>query len=150
MVEDRKIHTGRPHRGPGGPGMPAEKAKNFKGTVKKLLAYMGKYKTALIGVMIFAVAGTAFNIIGPKILSRATTELFNGLLEKVAGTGGINFDKPFALAYSGLSDHLLTKYIEDSTELWAGKTESLPIKTVGCTIGTHAGPGAIVLAFFEK
>lgn len=74
----------------------------------------------------------------------------NLLRELVLSSGGINFDKPFALAYSGLSDHLLTKYIEDSTELWAGKTESLPIKTVGCTIGTHAGPGAIVLAFFEK
>lgn len=96
MAEDKNMHAGRPHRGPGGhggPGMPAEKAKNFKGTVKKLLAYMGKYKAALIGVMIFAVAGTAFNIIGPKILSRATTELFNGLVEKIAGTGSINFDK---------------------------------------------------------
>ena len=96
MAEGRNMHAGRPHRGPGGPGgpgMPAEKAKNFKGTVKKLLAYMGKYKAALIGVMLFAVAGTAFNIIGPKILSRATTELFNGLVEKVSGTGGINFDK---------------------------------------------------------
>ena len=96
MAEDKNMHAGRSHRGPGGhggPGMPAEKAKNFKGTVKKLLAYMGKYKAALIGVMIFAVAGTAFNIIGPKILSRATTELFNGLVEKIAGTGSINFDK---------------------------------------------------------
>ena len=87
MVEDRKIHTGRPHRGPGGPGgpgMPAEKAKNFKGTIQKLVAYMGKYKVAIFAVMLFAVAGTAFNIIGPKILSRATTELFNGLVEKIA------------------------------------------------------------------
>lgn len=96
MVEDRKIHTGRPHRGPGGPGgpgMPAEKAKNFKGTIQKLVAYMGKYKVAIFAVMLFAVAGTAFNIIGPKILSRATTELFNGLVEKIAGTGSINFEK---------------------------------------------------------
>lgn len=96
MAEDRKIHTGRPHRGPGGPGgpgMPAEKAKNFKGTIKKLVAYMGKYKVAIFAVMLFAVAGTAFNIIGPKILSRATTELFNGLVEKIAGTGSINFEK---------------------------------------------------------
>lgn len=97
MAEDRKIHTGRPHRGPGGgpggPGMPAEKAKNFKGTIQKLVAYMGKYKVAIFAVMLFAVAGTAFNIIGPKILSRATTELFNGLVEKIAGTGSINFEK---------------------------------------------------------
>ena len=93
MAEGKNMRAGRTHRGPGGPGMPAEKAKNFKGTVKKLLDYMGKYKTALIGVMLFAVAGTAFSIIGPKILSRATTELFNGLVEKIAGTGSINFDK---------------------------------------------------------
>lgn len=95
MAEERNVQTRRPHRGPGGPGgmMPGEKAKNFKGTIKKLLAYMGKYKAAMVGVLIFAVAGTAFNIIGPKILSRATTELFNGLVAKIAGTGSIDFEK---------------------------------------------------------
>ena len=95
MAEDKNIHTNRPHRGPGGPGkmMPGEKAKNFKGTIKRLLEYMGKYKLALIGVVIFAIAGTTFNIIGPKILSRATTELFNGLVAKISGTGAIDFEK---------------------------------------------------------
>ena len=79
--------------GPGGRMMPGEKAKDFKGTTGKLLRYMGAYKYGLIAVMIFAVGGTAFNIIGPKILSKATTELFIGLMAKVSGTGGIDFEK---------------------------------------------------------
>ena len=84
-----------PRRGPmGGPHggmMPGEKAKDFKGTLKKLLAYMGRYKIAIVFVMIFAVGGTAFNIVGPKVLSRATTALFEGLMAKIGGTGGIDF-----------------------------------------------------------
>lgn len=92
-------HTRPQHRmhgpGPGGPRgmMPGEKARDFKGTTGKLLRYMGSYKYGLIAVMIFAVGGTTFNIIGPKILSKATTELFNGLMAKVSGIGGIDFDK---------------------------------------------------------
>ncbi len=74
----------------------------------------------------------------------------NLLRELVTKSGGINFDKPFALAYSGLTDTLLKKYIKDSAELWQGKTDSLPISTVGCIIGTHVGPGAIAIAFFEN
>ena len=74
----------------------------------------------------------------------------NLLRELITNCGGINFDKPFALAYSGLSDRLLQKYIEDSSEIWSSHAETLPISTVGCTIGTHAGPGAIAVAFFEN
>ena len=73
--------------------MNGEKAKDFSGAVKKLLRYMSKYKIRLIGMMIFAIVGTVFNIVGPKILGKATTELFNGLVAKVNGTGGIDFDK---------------------------------------------------------
>ena len=82
-------------RGPmGGHGMqPTEKAKDFKGSMKKLFGYMGRYKIRFILMFIFAVAGTAFNIAGPKILGKATTELFNGLVAKVNGTGGIDFGK---------------------------------------------------------
>lgn len=80
-------------RGPGGGMMPGEKAKDFKGTFKKILAYMGSYKIALVAVLVFAIGGTTFNIIGPKVLSKATTELFNGLVSKVSGIGGIDFDK---------------------------------------------------------
>ena len=86
----------RPQRrahGPGGGMMPGEKAKDFKGTTGKLIKYMGAYKYGLIAVMIFAVGGTAFNIAGPKILSKATTELFGGLMAKVSGAGGIDFEK---------------------------------------------------------
>ena len=84
----------RPSRGPMGRGrMNGEKAKDFSGAVKKLLRYMSKYKIHLIGMMIFAIVGTVFNIVGPKILGKATTELFNGLVAKVNGTGGIDFDK---------------------------------------------------------
>ena len=68
----------------------------------------------------------------------------------ISQCGGINFEMPFCLAYSGLSDAMLKKYITDSAELWQGKTEHLPIATVGCAIGAHAGPGAIAIAFFEN
>ena len=88
--------TGNRHgRGPmgHGPGVPVEKAKDFKGTIGKILSYMGSYKPALIVVMIFAVASTVFNVIGPKILSRATTELFRGLMSKLSGGSGIDFTK---------------------------------------------------------
>lgn len=74
----------------------------------------------------------------------------NLLRELITNCGGINFDKPVALAYSGLSDAMLLKYIEDSEELWKGHAKELPITTVGCTIGTHVGPGAIAVAFFEN
>ena len=77
-----------------GHGMqPTEKAKDFKDSMKKLFGYMGRYKFRFILMFIFAVAGTAFNIAGPKILGKATTELFNGLVAKVNGTGGIDFGK---------------------------------------------------------
>ena len=81
-------------RGPMGRGMmPGEKAKDFRGSVGKLLNYMGRYKVALVFVIIFAICGTAFNIVGPKILSKATTEIFNGLLSKLSGGSGIDFGK---------------------------------------------------------
>ena len=82
-------------RGHGGPGgmMPGEKAKDFKGTSRKILAYIGRYKIAIVLVMICAVAGTVFNIVGPKVLSKATTEIFNGLVSKVSGGAGIDFHK---------------------------------------------------------
>ena len=80
-------------RGPHGGMAPGEKAKDFKGTMKKLMTYIGKYKFAVATVIVFAIGSTIFSIIGPKILSKATTELFNGLVAKIIGTGGIDFDK---------------------------------------------------------
>lgn len=70
-----------------------EKVKDFKGTIKKLIKSMSKYKISLIIVMVFAVASTIFSIIGPKILGNATTELFTGIMGKIKGGEGINFDK---------------------------------------------------------
>lgn len=85
-------HGGMRH-GPMGGGRMAsgEKAKNFKGTIKKLLSYMGRFKLALGLVMICAVGSTVFNIVGPTILGNATTEIFNGLISKVQGGAGIDF-----------------------------------------------------------
>lgn len=85
----------RPMRGPmrGHGMMPGEKAKDFKGSTLRLLSYMGKFKFALIGVLLFAVGSTLFNVVGPKILGQATTELFSGLIAKVQGAGSINFGK---------------------------------------------------------
>ena len=82
--------------GPMGPrtGRTTEKAKDFKGTTKKLIKnYLSKYKIRLIIVFIFAVGSTIFSIIGPKILGNATTEIFNGLVNKISGNGGIDFGK---------------------------------------------------------
>lgn len=74
----------------------------------------------------------------------------NLLNHKVEKAGGIDFSMPLALGYTGLSDAVLKKYIEDSAALWAGHTEGeLPVHTIGATIGTHVGPGAVAVAFFQ-
>ena len=74
-------------------GMSTEIAKDFKGTMKKLMGYLTQYKIGLLLVVIFAIGSTIFNIAGPKILGKATTELFHGLISKVSGGSGIDFDK---------------------------------------------------------
>ena len=74
-------------------GMSTENAKDFKGTMKKLMGYLTQYKIGLLLVVIFAIGSTIFNIAGPKILGKATTELFHGLISKVSGGSGIDFDK---------------------------------------------------------
>lgn len=80
--------------GPGhGPGMRTERAKDFSGSMKKIFRYISRYQYRLAAVVVFAVASTIFNIVGPKILGEATTELFNGLVGKISGSGGIDFGK---------------------------------------------------------
>ena len=76
----------------------------------------------------------------------------NQLRQQIEKTGAIDFDMPVALGYTGLSDALLQKYLADNRELWEAHlgAEALPIHRVGATIGTHAGPGAIVVAYFHK
>jgi ATP-binding cassette subfamily B multidrug efflux pump len=81
-------------RGPMGNRMQqGEKAKDFKTAIKKLIAYIGKYKAAIVVVMLFAVGSTIFNVAGPKILGKATTALSDGLMAKISGTGSIDFTK---------------------------------------------------------
>lgn len=87
----------------------------------------------------------AIEVIGK---ARGSKQGNNLLRELIMKCGGIDFTKPLCLAYSGLSDKMLQKYIVDSSELWKGNIEELPIATVGSVIGTHAGPGAIAIAFF--
>ncbi|MDY5846633.1 MAG: ABC transporter ATP-binding protein [Bariatricus sp.] len=82
-----------PRPGGHGPMKSTEKAKDFKGTMKKLISYMSAYKIGIFFVALFAVGSTIFNIIGPKILGKATTEIFNGLVSKITGGDGINFGK---------------------------------------------------------
>ena len=76
-----------------GPMNPAEKAKDFKGTLKKIIKYLKTYKLSIFFVIIFAIASTVFSIYGPKILGKATTEIFNGIVSKITGTGSIDFSK---------------------------------------------------------
>ena len=94
MSNERNIHSAsRPRRGmrPGREMVPGEKAKDLKGALGKILRYMGKYKIAVVFVMIIAACSTVFSVLGPKVLGKATTGLAEGLMAKVAGTGGIDF-----------------------------------------------------------
>ena len=74
----------------------------------------------------------------------------NLLVQEIDKAGGIDFEKPLLLGYSGLSDALLLKYIEDSRHIWEGNLDEVRYTTVGSVIGTHVGPGAVVVAFYKK
>lgn len=92
--ESNMNSASRPKRPMGGPGRgmaQGEKAKDFKGSIRKMLRYMGKYKIAVVFVIIIAACSTVFSVAGPKVLGKATTALASGLMAKVAGTGGIDF-----------------------------------------------------------
>lgn len=91
MSEERRPKMHGPGHGPGMRG--GEKAKDFGSAMKRLVSYMSRYKFRILIMLIFAVASTVFSIVGPKILGKATTELFNGLVAKIQGTGGIDFTK---------------------------------------------------------
>lgn len=82
--------------------------------------------------------------------ARGSKQGNNLLVEEIEKAGGVNFQKPLLLGYTGLSDILLKKYIEDSRTLWNGAKSELPITVVGSVVGTHAGPGAVAVAFFKK
>ena len=91
MADNNSYKQTPRRRGPGGGMAPAEKAKNFKGSISKLMQYIGRYKIAILAVMSMAAASTVFTVIGPKVLGKATTGLSEGLMKKITGTGGIDF-----------------------------------------------------------
>ncbi|MGM9553352.1 MAG: DegV family protein [Faecousia sp.] len=82
--------------------------------------------------------------------ARGSKQGNNLLIKQIEEAGGVDYDKPVLLGYSGLSDILLQKYITDSAALWEGKLDSLQTTQIGSVIGTHAGPGAIVATFFKR
>ena len=80
--------------------------------------------------------------------ARGSRQANNLLVQEIGKAGGVDFRKPVLLGYTGLSDMLLQKYIQDSAVLWEGHLEKLPYEVVGSVVGTHAGPGAVAVAFF--
>ena len=80
--------------------------------------------------------------------ARGSRQANNLLVQEIEKAGGVDFKKPMLLGYTGLSDALLKKYIQDSAALWEGQVERLPCSVVGSVVGTHAGPGAVAVAFF--
>ena len=80
--------------------------------------------------------------------ARGTKNGYHMLSDMVKQSGGIDRARPYALAYSGLNSGVMTKYLEGSADLWKQQDGSIPYSTVGCTIGTHVGPGAIIVAYF--
>ena len=80
--------------------------------------------------------------------ARGSRQANNLLVQEIEKAGGVDFHKPVRLGYTGLSDALLKKYIQDSSTLWEGRVEELPCSVVGSVVGTHAGPGAVAVAFF--
>lgn len=108
--------------------------------------------TAFVGGMmsikpVISITKGEVKMVGKAMGSKKGNNLLMQLVEKC---GGIDFDLPYALAYSGLSDEYLQKYLNDSEKLWKDKTDNIPVYMIGSTIGTHAGPGAIAVAFFAK
>ncbi len=105
QVSQRKKRGYRPG-GPAGRMIVTEKPRDFKGTVGKLVRFLGRFKFAMLAALVFAIGATVFNVIGPKVLSTATTELFNGIVAKVEGTGGINFDAIWTILLTTLVIYL--------------------------------------------
>lgn len=114
------------------------------GRISKTVAFAG---TLMNIKPVLSVIKGEINMLGKARGSKMGNNL---LVEEINKAGGIDFSKPLLLGYSGISDALLLKYIEDSRHIWEGKTQKLRYTTVGSVIGTHAGPGAVVVAFFKN
>lgn len=114
------------------------------GRVSKSVAFAG---SVLNIKPVLSVTGGEINMLGKARGSKMGNNL---LVEEIKKAGGIDFNKPVLLGYSGISDALLLKYIEDSRHIWEGNLDEVRYTTVGSVIGTHAGPGAVVVAFFKS
>ena len=108
MSSPHSAAPSRPPHGPHGPRFSKEKAKDFKGTMRRVFGLLSPHKLALLVIFVFAIGGTAFNIVGPKVLSTATTEVFEGAMAAVQGTGGIDFDAVARILLATLSLYLLS------------------------------------------
>ncbi len=86
----------------------------------------------------------------PEYKARGSKMGNNLLVQEIEKAGGVDFSRPVLLGYSGLSDALLQKYITDSKPLWDQGLTEVRFTTIGSVIGTHAGPGAVAVAFFKK
>ena len=96
---------------------------------------------------VIAIVDGAVQLIGKARGSKQGNNLLN---ERIASSRGVDFSLPLTLGFSGICDALLQKYITDSRSLWESHIDQLPVLSIGATIGTHAGPGAIGVAFFEQ
>ena len=114
------------------------------GRISKTAAFAG---TLLNLKPVLSIIDGNINILGK---ARGSKQGNNLLAQEIEKAGGVDFSKPLLLGYTGLSDALLLKYIEDSRSIWEEEVDSIRYTTVGSVIGTHAGPGAIAVAFFKK
>jgi len=114
------------------------------GRISKTVAFAG---TVLNIKPVLSVIEGEINMLGKARGSKMGNNL---LVQEIDKAGGIDFSKPVLLGYSGISDALLLKYIEDSRHIWEGNLPQVRYTTVGSVIGTHAGPGAVVVAFFKN
>ncbi|MGI6687412.1 MAG: DegV family protein [Christensenellales bacterium] len=114
------------------------------GRLSKTVAFAG---TVLNIKPVLSVIDGKINLLGKAMGSKRGNNL---LVQEIEKAGGVDFTKPVLLGYSGMSDVLLQKYIEDSRALWENELDEVRYATIGSVIGTHAGPGAVAVAFFKK
>lgn len=114
------------------------------GRISKTVAFAG---TVLNIKPVLSIIGGEINMLGK---ARGSKMGNNQLVQEIEKAGGIAFDKPVLLGYTGISDALLLKYMDDSRYIWEGHLDEVRYTTVGSVIGTHVGPGAIAVAFFKK
>ena len=114
------------------------------GRISKTAAFAG---TLLNIKPVLSISNSIINMLGK---ARGSKMGNNFLIEEIKKAGGVDFTKPVLLGYTGMSDSLLLKYIEDSRHIWENNLEEIRYTTIGSVIGTHAGPGAIAVAFFKN